>query len=330
MRIFAVFSIFCLAFASAYVTSDVDLFTVKSFPLVHGGKVYGNPAIMDIGPDGKLYVGLAGDILDPYASVPKGIFRTALDGFFELVFAFPDQGGFIEKIMFDANGDLYVNLANYWNMTLPFSNGLVKIDVTAKTAVQVWNSTGTLIFPAGLAQDSAENFYITDPVTGAIAKVTPYGEGSIISRDSLLRGHAYTGGNGAAISSEDELYVMNFDEHLLLNVDLNTGAAHILVNDTVLQNMDQLNFSPDEKYLFSSAFGYGTTVRFNLKNKNKIRMNILTTFSDGLGTSVQMLPGAGLVDGSGFVSVLDPFVPQGGRIVKMTPVCESSGYCSLY
>jgi hypothetical protein len=321
----------CALFAPSYgyLTSDVNITTLKAFPLVHNGISYGNPAIMAMGTDNKLYLALAGNIIDSSVPTPKGIFRTSLDGLYELVVSFPELGGFIEKLLFGQDGYLYACLANYNPLiSIPVSNGIVKIDTVAKTYTQFWNSTGTLIFPAGLAQDSADNFYVSDPVMGVVAKVTPSGIGSIFSNDPLLSGHAYTGANGIAISDEDEFYVTNFDEHLFLSLDIQTGAATVLLNDTILQNMDQLNFSGNQKFIYSASFGYGTTVRLDLRNKSKIRIGVLTTYSDGLSTSVQALPGGDLFNGL-FVSVLDPFVPQGGRIAQLIPVCESSGFCTL-
>lgn len=325
--------LFISVICTASVVPDYNITKIKSFPITVNGLQYGNPAIMDIGPDKKLYVGLAGNILNPFSDAPKGIFRINSVYDIELVVEFPSFGGFIEKILFHPDGHLYVVIANYYIPNGIVTNGIVKVDVINKTFTQFWDSTGKLIFPAGLALDSNDNLYVSGPNLGQLYKVDVNGNDELWNNNTLLQGYPSTfpvGVNGIVIDTTNQnqnvLYGMNFEKGYLVEIkfelDGSAGTPVVVLENPILISMDQLSFDPKEKFIFTAGFGTGIVARINIKNKNNLKLNILTLSSDGLGGTVQALPVSGFSNIGNpddlFVPNLDPSNLGGGDIYLLS------------
>lgn len=200
------------------------------------------PFGLTVGPGGLIHVADSGN--DKVRRItPEGVVTTwagsGTAGAEDTAAAFNELG----HVAIDASGNLYV--------TDPMNHKVRK--VTAAGEVSTWagsgdeglvkgaSTTASFEMPYGIAVDGQGNVYVSDMSAMEIRKVTPNGTVSTLA-GSGLRGDA----DGAAMAASFDqpaglaldargttLYVADFGNHKVRQIDLATGAVSTLVASSV-------------------------------------------------------------------------------------------------
>jgi hypothetical protein len=300
---------------------------------------YGNPAIVHVATNGKMYIGLFGNLnLVLPTDLTPAIGEVGANGQLKILVDFP-IGGYVEKMVF-LDGFLYVNLnyqGPYAQGVNGITTGIVKIDVSQGTYTQIY-SNPSIGLAGGLAIDEDGYYYIGDPTYGQILQIDPttmiartWIAGTFLQGDGSIFSPTKVGVNAVSYNPKSKsIEAMNFDKGTFYSIPIlvskDAGSPTLLVGDTVLKSADGNSRSPKNKLVFTTNV-FGSTFRIDMRMNPATVTPLTGTINMGFGT-VNVATGYNFENTakqqSLFVSNLGFGVPRGGVIYEKAPVCTGT------